>query len=225
MDDTLIDTSYSITRHLWKQALDAMIQQGLLVKDPSKALFHLWALDQNTQGAAETLRLFLSFYQADLSLQAAGLKALQDLSQAEVKVVPLPGVLSGLEKLKNFSLLAIVSRGEEALQLLKLEKAGIDTRFFSKIYISKQEDKKIYYQRLLEELGKIPQESYVVGDRVLIDLKPAKELRFHTVHMKWGRGKIYSPWSQYVDKEIYQFSELVSYFEQCVTGVVKDGKY
>jgi len=223
LDDTLIDTSHTITRPLWRKALEEMIQGGLQVEDFSKALFHLWALDQNTQSSSETLRLFLSFYQANISLQEIGLKALQKIDVLQTKIQPLPGVLEGLKILQAAYTLAVVSKGVESLQREKLKKAGIDTAFFSKIVISEEGNKKVYYKKLFEELKEPPQNCTVVGDRVLYDLKPAKELQMRSRHMKWGRGKVYSPWSEYVDQEIYSFKELISYFEKLSNLAVLDG--
>ena len=51
-------------------------------------------------------------------------------------------------------------------------------------------------------------ECVMVGDRVPMDLTPAHELGFRTVHMRWGRGHLWKkePW---VDHSIRELSELL----------------
>ncbi len=223
IDDTLVDTTRSITRPLWKTVLQAMEKKGLSVKDSAKALFHLWALDQNTASSSETLHLFLSFYKKDPSFHKIGMEVLSKIPYEKLSIKAVPSALEGLKKLRKRYELALVSCGNPVLQKNKLEKVKIPLTYFSKICISEEKDKTRAYQSLLEWKGLPPGEICVVGDRVMVDLKPAKELGMLTVHMKWGRGKAYSPWSAYVDKEVYGFHELVTYLENKKQMVVKNG--
>ncbi len=223
IDDTLVDTTRLITRPLWKKALQAMEGKGLKLEDPARALFHLWALDQNTQSASETLRLFLAFYKKDFSFHKIGLETFSGISSGDLHVKAIPFVLEGLKKLCKRHTLAIVSRGDSQFQKKKLLEAKIPLSSFHKIFISPKTDKKELYQKALEELQIPPQESCVVGDRVMVDLKPAKELGIFTIQMKWGRGRVYSPWSEYVDKEVHSFKEAVAYLQKKESMAVEHG--
>jgi len=90
--------------------------------------------------------------------------------------------------LSVFHQLALVTVGIYDRQLLKLKKAGIDTALFSKIIVTEERNKKTHYQTIIDELAISPSEVVVCGDRIPIDLTPAKELGLKTIHMRWGRG-------------------------------------
>ena len=69
-----------------------------------------------------------------------------------------------------------------------MKKAGIDSTIFSKLVVSEERNKKPHYQAIAEELGFERGEAIVCGDRIAVDLSPARELGYKTVHMRWGRG-------------------------------------
>jgi putative hydrolase of the HAD superfamily len=192
LDDTLIDTTGSITPVKLEQALTKMVEAGLQVGDFQEALTILRRLDTATESASQTLLEFLEITLSDKESD----KKYFDIGHAEVygplpqdfPVYPLDQALNILSDLASQHQIALVSMGKPEQQLLKLKNAGIDSTIFSKILISEDRDKKPHYKTILDELGFTPSQTLVCGDRVKRDLSPAKELGCITVHMQWGRG-------------------------------------
>jgi putative hydrolase of the HAD superfamily len=145
-------------------------------------------MDLASESARHTLRHFLEFVGGDLSLLAAGEKAVYGELSPDLRVAPLEGAAEVLENLRKRHKLALVSIGNPHKQLLKMKSAGLDSTIFSKIVISETEDKTPAYREVLEALNVAPSQTVVCGDRVKRDLLPAKELGCRTIQMRWGRG-------------------------------------
>ena len=188
LDDTLIDTSGSITPVKLEQALAKMVEAGLQVGDFQEALSILKRLDTATESASQTLLEFLEIINGDKKYFDLGFGEVYGPLPSDFPVFPLDQALDLLSDLSADHQLALVSMGKHEQQLLKLKNAGIDSTIFSKIVISEDQDKKPHYKTILEELGFAPSQTLVCGDRVKRDLSPAKELGCITVHMQWGRG-------------------------------------
>lgn len=208
LDDTLIDTSGSVTPIMLGLALKKMIKQGLNVPDFATARFQLWVLDRKTSSSRETLKLFLAHMRADPGLLEIGMQEMYRELPPKLKVKPLKGAKKILEELSKKHLLALVTGGLPHFQRAKWEKAGIDSSLFSKIAIAEKSEKKIYYQNIALELKQSPAEIIVVGDRVGLDLIPAKELGFKTIQMRWGRGLQYDSRQDAVDYAISNLEEI-----------------
>jgi FMN phosphatase YigB (HAD superfamily) len=103
-----------------------------------------------------------------------------------------------------------VTIGKLALQMDKLKKAGIDSRIFSKIAVTEEKNKKPHYQMIMDDLGYHSTEVLVCGDRVSLDLAPARELGLKTVKIQWGRGLSSSGYKGEVDYCISELKELKS---------------
>lgn len=188
LDDTLIDTTGSITPVKLELALARMIEAGLKIGDFQESLDTLKRIDSASESASQTLLEFLEILDADNKYFEIGKSAVyHDLSQ-DIPVYALDQAHEVLSELGSEHLLALVSMGIQEQQLLKLKKAGIDSTIFSKIIISEERDKKPHYKTILDEFGFTPGQTLVCGDRVQRDLTPAKELGCITVHMQWGRG-------------------------------------
>jgi putative hydrolase of the HAD superfamily len=188
LDDTLIDTTGSITPFKLEQAFAKMVEAGLEVGDPEEALAVLKRLDKASESASQTLAEFLEILGADKKYFTIGEQEVYADLLPDTPVFPLDQALDVLDELKEFFTLALVSRGKPQQQLLKLKKSGIDSTIFSRIIISEEDDKKPHYQKILDELGFLPAQTVVCGDRVHRDLVPAKELGCKTIQMQWGRG-------------------------------------
>ena len=95
-----------------------------------------------------------------------------------------------------------------------MKNAGIDSTIFSKIVISEKEDKKVFYQEILEELEHIPS-----GNNCMWRQKPARsctcqELGCSTIQMQWGRGLIFIRiLLQHVDYQIRRLSQIKEIIE------------
>lgn len=204
LDDTLIDTSGSITPFKMKECLKLFIQEGLHVADFDAAYERLLSINARSLKSRDAL------------LEFAGHVGLVEKVIGEM-TRPLPQGFSvrltpnAKEILDHFQkkghTLALVTGGHPPFQMEKLEKAGIDRAYFSKIAIPEDSVKKPFYKALLDEFSIEPKQALVCGDRVAMDLRPAFELGLRTVHMRWGRGTVGTtePW---VDHAISDLSEL-----------------
>lgn len=215
LDDTLIDTSGSITPVKLEIALCKMMEAGLIVPDPIEALELLKRLDVTAESARNTLSEFLEILGAEERFFQIGVQAVYGDLPSDLSVFALEEASEILTELKENHELALVSIGRSDHQFAKMKKAGIDSTVFSKIIISEDGDKKPHYQAIVELLGYSPQETVVCGDRIAIDLSPAKELGCKTIHMRWGRGlnSIPSPSKGDVDFTINglkQIREIIS---------------
>lgn len=208
LDDTLIDTTGSVTPVMLTLALKKMIKHGLKVPNFHVARFQLWVLDRKTSSSRETIKLFLAHMRADPGLLEVGMQEMYRELPSKLKVKLLKGAKKILEELSKKHLLALVTGGVPHFQQAKWEKAGIDSSIFSKIAVAEKSEKKIYYQNIALELKQSPSEIIVVGDRVSLDLVPAKELGFRTIQMRWGRGLQYDSRQDAVDYAISDLSEI-----------------
>ena len=189
LDDTLIDTSGSITPFRLEKAVRRMHEEGLFLEDLTSAIEIIKRLDTTTESSAQTLFEFLEIHGAmEDKFLSIGKGEIYEAPLGDIAVQPLEGIPTLLYELQAEHTLCLVTVGSEKLQEEKLKKAGIDCTIFSKIYVCKEKNKKPYYQRILEELKALPSQTVVCGDRIAIDLSPAKELGMHTIHMRWGRG-------------------------------------
>ena len=188
LDDTLIDTSGCITPVQLERALQHMVTAGLNVSNEGEALALLKRLDQTAESARASLSEFLELMEAQEHLYAVGEKTIYGDFPSDIILLPLENACEVLTELNYHHKLALVTVGKKDLQLKKMEKAGIDSSIFSKIIVSEDRNKKPHYQAIIEDLGFTAKETIVCGDRVAIDLTPAKELGCKTIHMRWGRG-------------------------------------
>lgn len=208
LDDTLIDTTGSVTPYQLERALHGMVDSGLTVGNFEEALETLLRMDLSSESSSQTLKEFLELVDGDPKLLAVGEKIVYGELPEDISVFPLEHASEVLEALKEKYLLALVSKGKPHLQLLKLKNAGLDSTIFSKIVISDQEDKKSSYKKVLEELNMTPDKTMVCGDRIKRDLEPAKELGCKTIHMLWGRGLVSTGASSNVDYTIRNLSQI-----------------
>jgi FMN phosphatase YigB (HAD superfamily) len=115
--------------------------------------------------------------------------------------------------------LALVTVGKENIQRKKLKKAGIDSSLFSIIEVLEKRDKGPSYRKILKKLKVHPKRVLVCGDRIEIDLKPAKLLRCNTVHMKFGRGLNCVDRENVVDHEIKELKDIKKIISKYEVGI------
>lgn len=208
LDDTLIDTTGSITPIQLEKALYKMVEAGLQVGNFEEAAATLKRMDVCSESASQTLKEFLELVDGDPPLLSIGLEVVYGALPDDLVVFPLEHAAQVLEELREDHQLALASIGNPAKQLLKMKNAGLDSTIFSKIVISEKEDKKVFYQKILDELSKSPVETIVCGDRSRRDLVPAKQLGCRTIQMQWGRGLSSSYPSSAVDYQIRRLSQI-----------------
>ena len=207
LDDTLIDTSGFVTPLKMKVCLEQLVASGVFVPDFSSAYEELLVQSERAAKSKDALIAFAKSLSADERQIEAALHELTTPLPAMFRVPMTPHAQEILEFYKDLCPLAIVTGGHPPFQLDKLKKAGIDSSFFSMIGIPEDSKKKPYYQALQEKFCLPPQEIWVCGDRIEMDLKPAFELGFKTVHMRWGRGALLQT-EKWIHHSINDLSEL-----------------
>ncbi len=217
LDDTLIDTSGCITHYKLEDALNKMVREGLVVPDFAEALELLRRLDSSSDSAASALAEFIEILGADKQFFEMGIREIYENVSLELPIFPLTGAVEMLGTLGQQHQLALVTIGRLPLQMDKLKKAGIDSRIFSKIIVTEERNKKPHYQIIVDELGYASTEVIVCGDRIPIDLVPARELGFKTVHMQWGRGLNYAGFKGDVDYYITELKEIKNIVNDLMT--------
>lgn len=205
LDDTLIETSKCLTPYYLKLAFSEMQQAGF-----EGDFKQLLSINKRALSAKNALYEFCS----EKKILERGLEALSSPLPDEIFLEIVPGALEVLEELQKNHTLALVTRGRADFQWKKLKKAGIQPGQFSKLVASDGPSKKLSYQTVLNELKVDPKDTIVCGDRVSVDLSPAKELNLFTVHFRNGRGLFQNEPNADVDFSIDRLNQLHEVFEK-----------
>ena len=214
LDDTLIDTSGCITPVQLTNAFEKLASFGVVFSDFDKSLQSLLRLNETAPSARHAVEEFFEINGIDTQFLDAILKSVYEEFPSSLQVDPHDMAIDILDALGESHKLALVTVGKEDLQLLKLKKAGIDSDVFSKIIVTQEKNKKIHYRSIVEGLEMDSAEVIVCGDRIAIDLAPAKELGFITVHMRSGRGLHCKGDKNDVDFTISHLSEILRILPQ-----------
>ncbi len=216
LDDTLIETSQCLTPFRLERALRKMIALGMQIDSFERALHFLVEINQTASSSHKALTSFAQLYPGGMQTLELALETFQEPLPVNLELALAEGALELLEQLSLHHTLALVTIGHRELQLSKMEKAGLQQGLFSKITVispSHEEggcSKKPYYEALLQEFqeeGGAPA-PLVCGDRVFVDLTPAKELGLRTVHIRKGRGLQQMQPASDVDFSIQKLEEL-----------------
>ena len=208
LDDTLIDTSGVVTPYKLHEILNFLLQKGISIPSLPLAFQEIGILDRTCDSSKDTLRLTLERYHA-LHLFDESYSIYSKPLPKNFAIPTTPNAKKVLQVLhEKGHILAIVTGGKTEYQLDKLKKSGLEPSFFSKILIPEDSHKKPYYEALLKEFLMSPQNCIAVGDRIPMDLAPAHELGYRTVHMRWGRGLRWKK-EDWVDYSIRELSELL----------------
>lgn len=204
LDDTLIDTSGSITPFQMKRVLKDVLSKEQFDQNFQIIFNTLLELDSKCKSSRETIKTFFEKYGIDKGHYKAAIEKIYGEIPSTCKVFTVPQAIETIELLSKTHKLAIVTAGDPKIQLYKLEKAGIDRSFFCKIDVSTTRDKKKYFESLVKDFSLKCEDVLVCGDKIDIDLMPAKQLGFTTVLMKWGRGR-----NQLIDESVdFKISSL-----------------
>ncbi len=214
LDDTLINTSETITPQKLKYSLLKMKENGLHVDAFDKEYFELLKINKKTKSSHETIKIFLENKKA-LSFLDIGNEAVYSNYFNNMLVEEQKGAKEILKRLQASHSLYVVSWGDEKIQLKKMEKAGIDYSVFSKIVISANKKKGSAYKEIQLENGAEKEEIIVCGDRIEIDLMPAKDLGYKTVFINKGRGKVFNTndYLEFVDYKIDELEDIIPIIE------------
>lgn len=205
LDDTLIPTTKEIAPIRLRQAFDKM---GVTFTD------EVIAFNEKASRSEEVLRHFCDKYKLSSVIVEEGLQVLnyapfppKVLFQKDEEVVHL------LEHLSQKHLLTLVTKGKKEIQEEKMRLFGIPSDLFQEKVIVEEGEKRPHYERLASKWGE-KKKIAVIGDRIEIDLRGAKELGFHTIHMEQGRGKYVKGDKSIVDYTIRHMSELLPILEK-----------
>lgn len=188
LDDTLVDTTGTISGFKLIEALTGMQSAGLHLPDFDKASQLLCRINEMAPSGKHALEEFLQLQGADEKFLEIGSKIFYSGQLKEYPISPVPGAIELLEGLHGSHLMAVVSIGQEALQREKMKRSGIAEKYFNKIVICRENEKKMHYEQLMQQFNLKAKDFLVCGDRISRDLTPAKELGMHTVQLLWGRG-------------------------------------
>ncbi len=210
LDDTLIDTSGSITPYRLREIISFLLKKGASIPSFEEAFLKLQNIAEQTDGTEEAVKKFLELYGSS-GFFSPVCELLQAPLPQGFEVLLCPGAKKILQDLHPFHDLALVTRGFRDLQRQKWEKAGLEPSLFCKIIVVDPMDragKKKAYEDLTREKKKTNKEVLVCADHILRDLLPAKELGFWTVLMQWGKGKRWKEHLENVDFAIGHLREL-----------------
>lgn len=188
LDDTLIDTSGTVTPFKLRLCLQRLVDLGMAIENLEKAEEELLQLNAQSLRSKDAVFGLASKYFFDLEKAALAVEELTSPLPENFSVASTPYAKEVLQFFRPQVPLALVTGGAPLFQRQKMEKAGIEPGFFCKIEIPEDSVKKPVYEGLLREFSLPPQDVWVCGDRVAMDLAPAKELGMKTIHMQWGRG-------------------------------------
>lgn len=182
---------------------------GLFIANFNRSYEVLLRLNTYHVNSGEALREFLEINNAPIHCLDVALKAVYERPTFDVPIQPMEDAVEVLEELSSSHPLVLVTKGKEKIQREKMERAGISSEFFTKLYFCTDGDKKKIYKKVSEEMGISPLNALVCGDRIFLDLSPAKELGYKTVQIKWGRGLGNTGFKKDVDYTILYLKELV----------------
>ena len=205
LDDTLLDTSGAVTPFKMRECLKRLVEDGARIGDFEAAYTDLAAMNSASPRSKDAV---LNFARKIGCSNVS--RALAELTAPLPVGFTIPTTPNAKEVLRHYYskyLLAIVTGGHPPFQKEKIEKAGLDTSIFSKIAIPEDSVKKPFYKGLAKEFSIEPDKIWVCGDRIEMDLAPAHELGYYTIHMRWGRGKMAKS-ADWIDHSISSLSEL-----------------
>lgn len=209
LDDTLIDTTASITPFKMKLCLEELQRRGLPVRDFSEAYLQLMALNGSSLRSRDAIEEFIASRGGEPSLFESVFPYMVSPLPDDFKVPTTPFAKEILEELHCSHDLALVTSGFPPFQKEKLKKAGIEPTLFSNILIPEDSIKRPAYEALRKQF--LSARVIVCGDRISMDLLPACELGFTTVHMRWGRGLLNQtqPWIDYSISDLRELRDIV----------------
>lgn len=219
LDDTLIDTTGSIAPGLLRNALRAMGEEGLALADFGSAYKQLLHLNRHHLSTKSALQEFLEIYEAPPSCFSIGMREIYEQPLFDLSIAPLEGAAELLLELAELHQLVLVTNGVEDIQREKIRRANLPIQVFSYLHFCQKGEgfdsgKKFFYAAVQKESKISPDQTLVCGDRITIDLSPAKELGYKTVQIKWGRGLGNTGLKKDVDYTILHLRELKLVLEQ-----------
>ena len=203
LDDTLIDTSGAVTPFKLRSVFQILVGRA-----PTECEFEeLLGINAGCSKTKEAIEAFAKGRGISPEILEKALAEMTTPLPANFSIPCTPNAKEILEIYRKRCPLALVTGGSPPFQREKMEKAGIEASLFSKIAIPEDSVKKPFYKALMREFSIVPADIWVCGDRVPMDLAPAHELGFKTIHIRWGRGRRIKH-EAWIDHSIQDLNEL-----------------
>ena len=215
LDDTLIDTSGTITPYLLRKSLSFLQDRGLECADFETAYQRLTELNQKVGNSNQALATFLEEWGAPKSYYDLAIREVCEKPTYLSYVKPVSHALETVDELAQSHHLALVTRGKKGVQEEKIRCAGLPIKLFSYVCFCEKKEgayqrKKNVYASIAKKIDISPESVLVCGDRISLDLTPAKELGYITVQMRWGRALGNTGFKRDVDYTILDLREISS---------------
>lgn len=208
LDDTLIDTSGSLRPRKLRDAYAALVNGGF---GPTPSYERLLELDQLSPDIQTTFARFVAEGDKGPEWTARALAAYYGPLPADQPIPLLEGVRDLLTELHGRIRLVLVTLGEVEQQWEKVRRSGLPLELFDRVEVIAEGPKGGVYRAMADLFGAAPSEVVVCGDKVEVDLKPAKELGYTTVHMRWGHAGLREEGGRYVDWAVKTPTELLKW--------------
>lgn len=185
IDDTLYASS-ELAYHARENAVNAMIDAGLVEKDPKKVFSLLEAIVKE-KGSNFTRHFDLLLERVRMewnpAIIAAGVAAYHDTKISYIH--PYPDTVPVLLQLREKGCkLGIITNGIAVKQWEKLIRLGLN-HFFHAVVISESygvsKPSRELYEIALREMGVDAKDAVMVGDKIDVDIAGAKDAGFRTV--------------------------------------------
>ena len=111
LDDTLIDTSGSITPQILENAIHAMQKGGLRLADPKEALKRFLHINKGHITSDDSLKEFIKLTKAPDICYDLGRKEIYESPSLPKIILPVEGAVELLEELADAHTLALVTKG------------------------------------------------------------------------------------------------------------------
>lgn len=185
LDDTLIPTTSQISPF----KLDQLVKKIPILSQSDQVLKldDLKRINRAAVGSKEAIIEYLSVNGFLESEQKEILSYFSDDLSLPNSIMPLDGAHETLAQLHASHILALVTRGKKTYQQKKIDGLEQLKNLFNQVMIVEMGSKKVAYQQLQNHFQKKSDDIVVIGDRIDLDLAPAKELGFYTVQMKSSR--------------------------------------
>ena len=211
IDNTLIDFM-KMKKKSCEAAVEAMISKGLKMKkqDAMKGIYAIY-----DKRGIEYKNIFEKIIKksngkVDYRIMASGVLAYRKTK--EYYLVPYPGVIPTLTKLKKKYKLAIVSDAPSIKAWTRLISMKIDGFFdvvVTKGDVKKQKTSAVPFNSALKQLKMKPEEVLMVGDRIERDINTPKKLGIKTCFARYGVENPPSRGESKADFEIDDIRELM----------------
>jgi FMN phosphatase YigB (HAD superfamily) len=197
-------------------ALHSLIKAGLRVSSFQEAQKRLLEIDRTSPTIRATLTQVIQEQEGDPSLLDLALKEYYENISPGMIISPLPGAIDLLQWVSTRHLIALVSVGIPSQQIEKAKQAGIDLSLFDFVEFLSSPNKQPIYEKLIVQAGMPVDQVIVCGDKVQVDLVPAKAAGCTTVRILHGRenGEKLSPFfADYTIKTLFDLKPIITALE------------